>query len=928
MFKTIHSKILFFQVLNICVVSFVSGFAAYFLMIQFLSRSQKQNIEYISQSKAVFLEHTISNEIEEFKNIANGEPVREYSVLHSDLILREYFDLFKEEFSELFYVNEQGDLELKVVNGELLHQHIKNSEKILFDETTWAPNKVFVRLDMAEEDNVSPHLNFGIYKTNYFDEFEGMVGAVVCFSQVVKEVESFHFGGGGFLMILDPGGRVLSQPVKGIMPPEIVQGINEEKLIETSQLIARESQRFSIWGLDSYVSYVPVNAGGLNLFVLAVIPYSEFMSMPYVLRNAMVIICFFLLVLGVFFARKVAFSIANPVKALTAASELMAKGELTSSVEVRAEDEVGVLTRSFNEMTAKVKMTNEQVQWELIERKAAQEEAYKIAQQWEATFNSIPEMISILDRDFQIVKVNKAYADIFKKKPEELIGMKGCEFIHGPDVSYPIEGCPYIKTLETGEESVIEIFEPHLGIHLHVATSPLFDQDGKTAGVVHIASDISERKKAEQNAEKHQEELEDMVRERTLKLELAKLAAEKAAREIAATHLDLKRAKLDAEEANNAKSQFLSNMSHEMRTPLNCIIGFTEIINEMNPVGQVHKRSVDILRESEILLKLINTLLDHTKIEEGKMELESLPVNISDLLQDVKNSFSRKVEEKGLNFQIIKSKDTPQYVISDSFRLRQVLGNLIGNAIKFTKEGSVSLEVARVSEGKDEVTLRFDVIDTGMGISKERQKVIFESFTQADGSTTREYGGSGLGTTIAQELVQLMGGEMGVESEEGKGSRFWFTVPFKRQREESETIPFEGPEPGEEKEIELQGQRDILLVEDYEPNQDLARTHLEDAGYSVTVAGDGLQALEICEDKRFDLILMDIQMPNLNGFDATRRLRKSRSPSADTLVVALTADVEAQTLEECKEAGMNDVITKPFRRKPFLEKVGQLLRKT
>jgi PAS domain S-box-containing protein len=365
-------------------------------------------------------------------------------------------------------------------------------------------------------------------------------------------------------------------------------------------------------------------------------------------------------------------------------------------------------------------------------------------------------------------------------------------------------------------------------------------------------------------------------------------------------------------EASRAKSEFLANMSHEIRTPMNGIIGMQSLALTASSAedGQGYIEAAQ--HSAHSLLAILNDILDVSKIEAGRMELHSVPFSLRNTIEDVLRLIRHRAEEKGLQLVCTLSPVTPDNLLADPLRIRQVLTNLLGNAVKFTDWGRVELRIDSTPTGPDHLHLGIAVIDTGIGIGPDKQGVIFESFRQADSSTTRQYGGTGLGLTISARLIALMGGKITVESAPGQGSTFRFTIPCRVAPADS--VPVRSPAISAPPARQSRKLR-ILLAEDNPVNQRLAQRLLENRGHSVSIAGDGRQALEAAaqEADPFDLILMDVQMPTMDGLEATRAIRQLEAPERNSVpIVAMTAFAMKGDRERCLAAGMNAHLTKPI----------------
>ena len=381
---------------------------------------------------------------------------------------------------------------------------------------------------------------------------------------------------------------------------------------------------------------------------------------------------------------------------------------------------------------------------------------------------------------------------------------------------------------------------------------------------------------------------------------------------------ELMQTKEKAEQAARAKSEFLSVMSHEIRTPLNAIIGFTQLLLKNNPRADQLEDLRMLQFSGDSLLNIINDILDFNKLDSGKVELASIDFNLRELIQSLYQSFSYKARERNIIFDVEYDQEMPFVVKGDSLRLSQVLNNLISNAVKFTSEGIVKLKVQLEAQDEKNLGVHFAVTDTGIGIPEEQQLKIFDKFTQADSNTTRIFGGTGLGLSISNKLVQLMGDHIAVRSKPGQGAAFSFTINLQqsdaRQADLVEKITSGGHS-------SLRGKK-ILMAEDNSFNANIARRYINGWGAEMDVALDGQQAFEFAMRKKYDLILMDVQMPVLDGFSCSRAIRRHQP---DIPIIAITASPIADIIEKIESCGMNDYVSKPFKPAELHQKMEKYL---
>jgi CheY-like chemotaxis protein len=378
-----------------------------------------------------------------------------------------------------------------------------------------------------------------------------------------------------------------------------------------------------------------------------------------------------------------------------------------------------------------------------------------------------------------------------------------------------------------------------------------------------------------------------------------------------------------AEEAVKAKQQFLSNMSHEIRTPMNAIIGFANVLmkTKLSESQKVYANAIKV--SSESLIVLINDVLDLAKVEAGKMVMEHTPFRLFSSVSDMLHLFETKMQEK--NLILVKEYDTsiPELLVGDPVRLRQIILNLMSNAVKFTNTGTITVRVRKLDEDEKNVTIEFAVSDTGIGIPDNKLKQIFDAFEQVASETTRLYGGTGLGLAIVKELVKLQGGTVKVKSKVDKGSTFSFALDFEKAKGQTGPVEDLSQESTTKVALRRAGIKNvkILVVEDIALNQLLMKTLLDDFGFEFDMADNGKIAIEKLEKNQYDVILMDIKMPEMNGLDATAYIRNEMK--IKTPIIAVTADVTTANVEKCRVFGMDDYLSKPIDEKLLFNKILQ-----
>jgi len=544
---------------------------------------------------------------------------------------------------------------------------------------------------------------------------------------------------------------------------------------------------------------------------------------------------------------------------------------------------------------------NEEKEKRVVESKELQAYNYslKLASQYSLSLiEASRDPLFTISLEGKIMDTNQASVRVTDVSKEDLIGS---DFIN------------YFTEPELAKKGYEEVFSKGFVVDYPLVlidgnlTSVLFngsvynDADGNVVGAVVVARDITEQKKAEK----------ELIEAKAF-AELATIIAEEA-------QIKAEGATRIAVDSVKAKQQFLSNMSHEIRTPMNAIIGFTKVVLKTDLTSKQREYLQAIKTSGDALIVLINDILDLAKVDSGKMSFEKAPFKMNKSIAAMMHLFDIKSQEK--NVQLIKNYDSkiPEVLVGDPVRLHQIILNLVSNAVKFTAEGKIIVSVTLIKETENDVLIEFAVSDTGIGIPEAKMDTIFENFQQASSGTSRIYGGTGLGLAIVKQLVEGQNGTIAVQSVLDEGSTFSFQLPFQKTNAQVETTEEIVSVDTELKNIK------VLVVEDIALNQLLMRTLLDDFGFSCDIASNGQIAIEKLKNNSYDIILMDLQMPIMNGFEATEYIRKTMK--LDIPIVALTADVTTVDLDKCKLVGMNDYISKPVDERLLYSKIISILKK-
>ncbi|MBF0242927.1 MAG: response regulator [Desulfamplus sp.] len=777
------------------------------------------------------------------------------------------------------------------------------------DQAVWTPiYRHFVIKDLALTASKAVYNSDG--------KLKGVFGVDYVLGQIHQFLNTIRVSENGYVYIMDQNGDLiatsssansvyLKQDKEGkfVRVPAVESDI---ALVKASANLLKEQagglgaigkDRLMSFELEGEIEYVQATqfdkVNGLNWILVTVVPEADIMGrINHNNQNTLMVILFialFAIGLGFFMTSK----IVSPIEIFCQDADKLAQGKWSRDQVYSHATEIVHLDRAFQAMSWQLKeMFNRQKeqsdiitkQNQFLEKRVAERtaELKQATLRLKAFFDNMPGHINVVDRDYNIIGVSQGLLKTFGiDERESVLGLKCYEIFQGN--TSVCEHCSLPKCYET-RQPVIRYSIPEedkaTGKALQIYAGPIIDENDEIIGGMEYAADITELRQLEK---------------------------------------ELIQAKETAEGANRAKSEFLARMSHEIRTPMNAILGMTQLSLKSDLNGDQHIYLDTIYKSANHLLSIINDILDLSKIEAGRMELKKSDFYLLDCLNDLMGTLNGLAIDKGLELNLNIYDDVPKAVKGDAKKLRQILLNLVGNSIKFTTSGSINITVSfdkNLYEDHNKISLIFNIQDTGCGIPESMLDHIFDAFTQVDVSTQRKHGGTGLGLAICRQLVELMQGAIKVESGLGQGATFTFNVMF-----EPADLNFIGSKDGlidcglpQKEELKSLKSLSILLVEDNQFNILVAQKFLTSEGHKVTVAENGFSALEILANNSFDIVLMDIEMPGIDGFETTRHIREGAAGKvAQHLpIIGLTAHAISEYKDRGFEAGMDDYLFKPI----------------
>jgi len=676
---------------------------------------------------------------------------------------------------------------------------------------------------------------------------------------IATVINHVKIGETGYAFLLDEHNKIIAHHDRSLLMTK-VNGVYLDNLYEFHEIpdqVTKVPMVANYYFWNKYTPKAPAYHSSVHAeWKVVVAQSSREVYKPLSLFTRNVLLCALLLsALAILAAIHFSNAITRPVKALIEGTSVLAKGDLDHQVTVESQDEVRQLADAFNAMAQELKIYREKL--------------LATVNRLQTLNDTTPDAVMVHRADGAIIDVNETVLSMYGYRREEMARVSVAE-LSGIQYSQEKALDRIQSALQGGAEDFEWTGKKKNGEEFPVIVRLRKMTVGAEDFILAVVSDITVRKKAEMELQKAHDELEERVAEQTDHLVRANKAMELEIAERKRAEEELRLAKEAAEGANIAKSQFLAIMSHEIRTPMNAIIGMTGLLLDTELKPDQREFCETIRSSSNSLLAIINNILDFSKIEFGKMELEKQPFNLRECVEESIDLLAPKASEKGLELIYSISEDAPHVITGDSTRLRQVMVNLLGNAIKFTEHGEVVVNVVSEKRGPGDFILHFAITDTGIGIPESRRHLLFQTFTQIDSSTTRRFGGTGLGLAICKKLVEIMGGTIWVESEEHRGSTFNFTIHVEALNEG--VLPRPGP--GQEK----MADKLVLIVDDNFTNRIILSRQVLSWGLKFQSASSGIEAIEwLKAGISFDLALLDMQMPSMDGVTLAEEIRKYRT---------------------------------------------------
>jgi PAS domain S-box-containing protein len=721
----------------------------------------------------------------------------------------------------------------------------------------------------------------------------GVIGIAITLDDLTKHISSIEMGHNGFVSLIDEYGTILVSRDKSLWFTNL-----KSFDAELNREIFDATEGFSIFQKESekrYAFFYTSPALGWKLAVIVPVADIDKEIQAFVAKILLALVLALLLLSGLTLVGLQKFVI-KPLAALnTGTDHIKRTGNLEYQIEIQSTDEIGQLGRSFNDMIRTLNTSEAALKESEIELRRHRDNLEDLVDERTAELKNsqkrlaqiidfLPDPTWVVDNEGKVVTWNRAMEKLLGIRAEDILGKGDYEYaipfygerrpvlidlVREWDADYEQE---YLSVKKDEDILISESYHPHLGdggVYLSATAGLLYNPEGEITGAIESLRDITDRKRMEE---------------------------------------ELLQAKQAADEANKAKSDFLANMSHEIRTPMNAVIGMTHLALKTDLTRKQQDYLSKIKSSANSLLGIINDILDFSKIEAGKLDMESVDFNLEDVLDNLANLISVKAQEKEeLEILFATAREVPRYLVGDPLRLGQILINLANNAVKFTESGEIVVSTELRERNENKVTLKFAVSDSGIGLTQDQIAKLFQSFSQADTSTTRKYGGTGLGLTISKRLVGMMDGEIWVDSTAGKGSTFSFTVSFGLGKERARTHFVPSPD--------LRNMK-VLVVDDNATSRQILQDMLESFSFNVTLAASGQEGLTELEnapaDQPFELVIMDWKMPGMDGIEAAEKIKRHTTLSKIPAIVMVTAYGREEVIQKADRVGLDGFLIKPL----------------